>query len=174
MKAIINMKKLSQIVRLIILFGLLSVSTGSIASCYDGNNINDCIREAQQGNTYSQYLLGYSYHTGRDVEQNYVKAAMWYRMAAVEGVPEAQNNLGLLYDSGQGVEQDYYEAVRWFRLAAEQGFDRGQHNLADAYYTGLGVRKNWGEALKWYRRAAAQGNEQSINNARVLQKMMNK
>ena len=45
----------------------------------------------------------------------------WYRLAAEQGLAEAQNKLGALYGDGKGVPQDYTEAAKWYRLAAEQG-----------------------------------------------------
>ncbi len=43
------------------------------------------------------------------------------RLAADQGLSEAQYNLGWAHASGGGVPQDYVEEVKWFRLAADQG-----------------------------------------------------
>ena len=48
-------------------------------------------------------------------------ALKWFRLAAEQGLAEAQNDLGYMYKEGQGVTQDYKEALKWYRLAAEQG-----------------------------------------------------
>ena len=55
------------------------------------------------------------------MEQDCSEATKWYRLAAEQGLAEAQYNLGHCYYNGIGVEQDYSEAAKWYRLAAEQG-----------------------------------------------------
>ncbi len=67
------------------------------------------------------FLLGYLYENGKGVPQDYKEAVKRYRLAAEQGLAEAQNDLGYMYKEGQGVTQDYKEALKWYRLAAEQG-----------------------------------------------------
>ena len=45
----------------------------------------------------------------------------WYRLAAEQGLAQAQNNLGIMYARGQGVSRDYVGAYMWFNLSAVQG-----------------------------------------------------
>ena len=47
----------------------------------------------------------------------------WYRLAAEQGHPQAQNNLGMKYELGQGVPQSYVRAHKWFDLAFAGGFE---------------------------------------------------
>ena len=49
------------------------------------------------------------------------EAARWFRMAADEGLPQAEYFVGVMYEHGVAVAQDYSEAVHWYRRAAEQG-----------------------------------------------------
>ena len=56
--------------------------------------------------------------------QDFAEAVRWYRLAAEQGLAEAQFILGFAYYNGEGVPQDFAEAVRWVRLAAEQGYAR--------------------------------------------------
>ena len=65
--------------------------------------------------------LGWRYENGSGVQQDYAKAAYWYRIAAERGDPVAQNNLGLLLHYGHGVQQDDVEAYAMFCVAAEKG-----------------------------------------------------
>lgn len=88
---------------------------------------------------------------------DYVEAAKWYRIAAMQGNAEAQFQIGLLYQLGYGVAKDSMEAAKWFRLAAEQGEPLAQGILGNMYFHGEGVAKSYTEAAKWYRRAAEQG-----------------
>ena len=39
-------------------------------------------RVAETGNAEAQYKLGYMYHSGTGVAQNYTEAVKWYRIAA--------------------------------------------------------------------------------------------
>lgn len=73
------------------------------------------------------------------VPQDYAEAIKWYRMAAEQGVADAQSDLGTKYFIGQGVLQDFTDAERWWHMAAEQGFDSAQNNLGSMYGKGIGV-----------------------------------
>ena len=94
---------------------------------------------------------------GDGVEQDYVAAANWYRIAADQGHSRAQHNLALMYENGEGVPKDYSEAAKWYHMAAEQGNPGSQNNLGSLYETGEGVIQNYAVALEWYRRAAEGG-----------------
>ena len=61
------------------------------------------------------------YLQGQGVVLNYKKAMRWFRLAAEQGDPDAQNNLGLMYAVGTGVLEDPIYALMWFELAAANG-----------------------------------------------------
>ena len=63
---------------------------------------------------------------------DYEKALRGYRLAAEQGLANAQVNLGYMYAIGQGVEQDNVLAHMWFSLAAAQGNIIAVGNLATA------------------------------------------
>ena len=73
-----------------------------------------------------------------------------YRLAAEQGLADAQFILGSMYADGKGVPQDDKEAVKWFRLAAEQEDAKAQNDLGVMYAKGRGVPQDYKEALKWY------------------------
>ena len=81
-----------------------------------------------------------------DDRGDYATAARLYRLAAEQGLAEAQNNLGALYGDGKGVPQDYTEAVKWYRLSAEQGLAEAQNKLGALYGDGKGVPQDYTEA----------------------------
>ena len=116
----------------------------------------------------AQYRLGFIFHMGKGVDQDYQKAAKWYYLAAEQGHAVAQNNLGWMFDIGKGVAQDYQEAVRWYRLAAEQGDAVAQNNLGWMYEEGKGVVQDYQEAARWYHLAAEQGHAVAQNNLGVM------
>jgi len=91
--------------------------------------------------------------------KNYVQALYWFRMAADQGDPSAQDNIGLMYEVGWGVSKDYAQAMLWYRKAADHGFARAAAHLGGMYAGGLGVSKDCAMAKQWIERAAFYGNE---------------
>ncbi len=53
-------------------------------------------------------------------KKDYSSAMTWFRKAAEQTNPVAENNIGWLYENGWGVQQDYAEAMNWFRKATSQ------------------------------------------------------
>ena len=111
-------------------------------------------KAAEQGQKEAQFSLGVMYYVGKQgysesflsemsmplaerelfsltsVPQDYAEAARWYRKAAEQGDPIAQQNLGYMYLYGQGVQQDYIHAYMWLNLSATQAAD-GSAELRD-------------------------------------------
>ena len=61
------------------------------------------------------------------------EAARLYKLAADQGLTNAENRLGVMYDSGYGVTRDSAEASRLFERAAAKGNEdaKGFADLAD-------------------------------------------
>jgi TPR repeat protein len=112
--------------------------------------------------------LGIMYTNGTGVQQDYAKAAEWYRRAAEQGHANAALNLGVMYASGRGVPRDRVEAARWFREAAERGDVHAQANLGYMHDNGIGVPQDHAEAMRWYRMAADQGYATAQNMLAVM------
>ena len=106
---------------------------------------------------------------GDGVEQDYVQAASWYKIAAEQGHARSQHNLALIYENGQGVPRNCAKAAKWYRMAAEQGHVGSQNNLGALYETGDGVPKDLMIALNWYRQAAKGGDENAVSNVHRLE-----
>ena len=80
--------------------------------------------------------LGYDYNFGKNGKpQDYAQAVKYYRLAADQGLAEAQYNLALCYEKGQGVAKNLNEAIRLYRMVAATGDDDAKKALAR-----LGVR----------------------------------
>jgi len=90
-------------------------------------------------------------------KQDYSKALVHFKIAAAQGLADAQLKLAHMYNNGQGVPQDYVEAARLYKLAAAQGHIGAQLNLGFMYEVGEGVAQNFIQAHAWYNLAAAQG-----------------
>jgi hypothetical protein len=111
-----------------------------------------------RGSRYGQVTLGMLHRRGAGgLAQDYTQAVALYRLAAAQGLDEAQWSLGDMYGGGDGVAQDLAEALRWSQLAATQGHPQALFMVADYYKFGCGVRKDNAAAIRWYRRAAAAG-----------------
>jgi len=54
-----------------------------------------------------QFDIGMLYRDRKGVAQDYAQAMHWLRLAANQGVADAQTGIGGLYDNGQGVVRDY-------------------------------------------------------------------
>ena len=90
---------------------------------------------------------------------DYLEAARWYRMAAMQRSSAAQYKLCTLSDIGRGLPQNYQEALRWCRLAADNGESQAMFTLGVHYHTALGVPQDLVQAHKWYNLAAAHGHQ---------------
>jgi TPR repeat protein len=104
---------------------------------------------ADHGDATSMNMLGWIYHYGEGVEQDYAKAREWYGRAANKGRTRAMNGLGLLYLKGLGVPQDYNKAREWFEKAAAKGEVSGMFNLGLLY----GYTRDYAKAVEWYKRS---------------------
>jgi TPR repeat protein len=120
--------------------------------------------KAMAGDMASQSALGFYF----EIRQEFEQAVSWFRKAADQGHPKAQNQLGLAYALGVGVPQDYAEAMSWYRKSAAQNDVKAQNNLGVMYDTGLGVPQDYAEAVSWYRKAADQGDAFAQNNVGVM------
>jgi len=74
---------------------------------------------------------------------SYNDAAHWCRLAAAQGVAEAQSTMGALYSNGVGVgePQNFAKALQWYRLAAAQGDTFAKGEIDYMYRHGQGVPK---------------------------------
>ncbi len=128
----------------------------------DRRLFEDFKAKAEKGEVRAQYNLGVLYHRGTGVQQSYILAAHWYRIAALEGLDVAQNNLGYMYEAGAGVDEDPSKAAHWYRKAADQGYTKAQLNLCELYRDGRGVAKDLATAYRWCDQAAASGDPAAI------------
>ena len=131
------------------------------------SKMEDLIK-AEQGDAAAQNDLGVMYFEGKDIEQDYEKAAEWFLKAAKQGNGNAQRYLGYMYYHGKGVEQNYEKAAEYWRKAAEQGIAVAQFNLGYIYESGEGVPRDYAKAAEWYKKAAAQGHKRAQYNLATM------
>ena len=65
------------------------------------------LKSANNGNSESQYILGYFYTGGIGVKQDLKQSLKWYEKAAKNNHINAQINLGFMYIAGHGTKVDY-------------------------------------------------------------------
>jgi TPR repeat protein len=140
---------------------------GVLARCYLRNGIREdearsleLARESSgKDSRYGQFMLGLFYKYGAGgVAKDDAQAVTFLRMAAAQGLDEAQCSLGYMYYDGYDVARDLAEALRLFQLAAAQGHPSALYKVAECHELGRGgVPENKVEAIRWYRRAKAAG-----------------
>ena len=123
-----------------------------------------------RGSRYGQFTLGRLHRFGAGgLARDDAQAVAFYRLAAAQGLDEAQYSLGDMYYLGEGVAHDYTEALQWYKLAAAQGHPGALYAVAECYERGRGVAAaDVAEAIRWYRRAQAAGDPYAADKLRRL------
>lgn len=93
----------------------------------DGYSIVEIQKNANAGDSQAQFSLGYAYAFGKNLPQDYEKAAFWYRKAAEQGFAPAQCQIAVAYVSGAGVSQNYKRAADQGYVAAIVWLQNAQH-----------------------------------------------
>ncbi len=108
---------------------------------------------AVAGDADAQFNMGQAYKLGRGVPTDLAQAEEWYRKAALQGHPQAEENYGLaLFENNKRMQ-----AVDWLQKSSSRGEPRSQYVLGTMYFNGDGVAKDWIRAYALTVRAAAQG-----------------
>jgi TPR repeat protein len=148
---------------------------GVLAFCYrngrgcerdEARSLELARKSSGRGSRYGQHTLGELYDGG--FAHDYAQAVAFYRLAAAQGLDEAQFKLGWLYYCGEGVAEDDAEALQWWQLAAAQGHPTALYQIAFCRENGLGVAADEAEAIRWYRRAQAAGDTDAADELERL------
>lgn len=83
------------------------------------------------------------------------RAYVFYRLAAAEGMPDAEFNVAVMNDSGTGVARDWAQAALWYARAASHGFTRASYDLGELALAGDGIPRNPELARTWFTAAGA-------------------
>jgi TPR repeat protein len=111
---------------------------------------------SDSGSMYGQLALGkLHHHAAARLGKESPKAVDLYRLAAAQGLDEAQNSLGDMYHNGICVPLIYATALKWFQLAAAQGHPSALYSIGIFHQHGFGITVDVAEAIRWYKRAAA-------------------
>jgi hypothetical protein len=91
---------------------------------------------AEQGDTKSQYFVGFLYHHGYGTAVDQTEAAKWFMKAAAKGDATSMFYLGKMAEKGEGMPKDLSVAHMWLALSADNSA-----NVRDAGYTREDLRK---------------------------------
>ena len=105
-------------------------------------DFRDTVREAENGEVDSQFVLADAYYTGEGMERDYAKAAE-------QDDFEALYCLGVCYENGHGVKKDTHKAFELYLQAAQEGVTKAMAAVSRCYRDGIGVEKNGQEADFW-------------------------
>ncbi len=116
---------------------------------------------AEHGDARAQFRVGELYREGKGVRYiDFEAAARWLRLAAAQGLPEAQYRLARLHYEGFLIPRDPGELLRQATTAAAHGHARAQVMLGAVYEYGLDdIDPDLTAALKWYELAATLGHD---------------
>ncbi|MEI9928677.1 MAG: SPOR domain-containing protein [Sphingomonas sp.] len=108
---------------------------------------------AGAGNPDAQFNLAQAYKLGRGVPVDLAQAEEWYRKAAIQGHPQAEDNYGLaLFQNGKRAD-----AVEWLKRSAARGEPRAQFVLGTMFFNGDVVARDWVRAYALIVRASQSG-----------------
>ena len=120
-------------------------------------------RAADLGNLRARTNIGEMFALGWSVEKNRDEAALWYKLAAQNGWPNALDTLANMYrdgkdDTGRGPDRDLNEAVRLYKVAAELGNTNAMGNLGALYLSEDLGEPDVNRGVDWLTRASELGN----------------
>lgn len=108
---------------------------------------------AVAGDPNAQFNLGQAYKLGRGVTADLNQAEEWYRKAAIQGHPEAEDNYGLaLFQNGKRTD-----AVQWLQRSSTRGEPRAQFVLGTMFFNGDSVTRDWVKAYALIVRSSQSG-----------------
>lgn len=115
---------------------------------------------AEAGDADAQYNMGQAYRAGQGVPKDEDAATEWFRKAAEQGLPKAEDTYGRsLFQAGKRAE-----AMPWVQKSAARGEPRAQYILGTALFNGEFVGKDWVRAYALMTRAAASGLQPASNS----------
>lgn len=143
-------------------------------------------KKAQEGNTFSQYILGCCFFNGEGTDVDYQKAIFWFEKAAQKGDISSQLYLVDCYLDGIGTNVDYKKVEYWLthgsidiytieiekliRLLPHLTFNSNNFKLFECAANQGFIEAQlklgayyYEEAIYWYKKAADQGNDEAKN-----------
>lgn len=98
---------------------------------YKNGNSKEALKYLKEGVDKKEYL-SFAY-MGKIFEDSDLKpqAAYYYRIAAENGIPEAQYDYGRFYENGEGgISKDLVIANAWYQMASKNNFEKAKEKTA--------------------------------------------
>lgn len=123
---------------------------------------NKAIKLLHQGNNMGYVrcgcYLGYCYHSGSGVVQDYKKAMSYYQIACSKYHYPAYVPLAKLYKEGHGVEKDIEKFKAYILKACHVGNTQGMQEMVE-YYLSTGNDKDVYRAIYWMKQGIKKEDE---------------
>ena len=104
---------------------------------------------AELGSVDALYILGHAHYNGRGVQQNIVKAELYYKKAAMQGNVESRRNLGI----SELKKGNFNGVFRHLLISAKMGDKVSIEGIKTLFMDGLATKEQHAEALKGYQDA---------------------
>ncbi len=115
--------------------------------------------EAAANNSQGRRLLSHWRFDRALREHDPRKGRELLRLAAEDGLPEAQHRLAMIYLTGDGVAANLVIARAWLSRAAEAGDPFSQYSLGLLFLQGSGGKLDTLQGVEWLVRAAETGDD---------------
>ncbi|CAG8443211.1 7211_t:CDS:10 [Diversispora eburnea] len=126
----------------------------------------ECFNEhANLGHSLAKYYKGYYLEKGLYVEKNEKEGENWIKMAAEEGVPDAQlRYASILKKDSKDSSKNNQRILHYLKQAADMGNDAAMYYLGTIYYDGkLGTQVDKKKGSELIKVAALKNHSDAIN-----------
>lgn len=111
------------------------------------------LKEAEDGDMYSQCALSLIYASGKGTQADNSKAFTWMQKSAEQGYGDALGNLAIHYLNGIGCNENKQKAFEYMQKAVEVNKTNGEI-LASMYLQGIGTKIDTTKAINIYKELA--------------------
>jgi len=129
--------------------GLLSLLPMSLSAAMTSEAVASLIARSENGDSFSQMLLGKCYAEGNGVARDEAEAIRWYRLAAAAGQGRANLMLGNAYRDGKGVVKDEVESYVYYAFSGDALGGREKDALDLNLAPELRLRCQQGVRARW-------------------------
>jgi len=131
----------------------------SLQSLTKADQLNDLIKDADNGDAIAQNNLGFNYLYGLNgFTKDTDKAIKYLNLAAEQEQVNAMTTVGWTYFTGEfGAPKDDEEAIYWNQKASDLGCATASYNMGFFYYSGfVGLEQSLSTAKKYWLLSASQ------------------
>lgn len=131
---------------------------------FTDNPIEDLYQQAQNNNSYAQYMLGKMYLKGEGVKQDAEYGIRWLLRAIKQNNKYAQYLLGKAFIEGDLLPQDINAGFELLLKASEKNCVPALYYLGKMFHKGIGVIKDIDTAIYYFEKAVKDNNTYAAYN----------